>query len=228
MIWRSSPVCAAQAKYGATRHIWWCITGEADAERLFDISATFFSDFLSERSSSQTVSKIDHLHSHNQWHVHEVVMCTLVSCGSQDLRVTRVKFLAWKLRPSRIKVSQALRGDQFALSLTCVHLASRVQPVSGFRAGLELRRFELRLWVLGETFGSQRTCLRRNPAAFALVPDDKARDVRSWMKWVLSPLVLSLTLSPLSLFLLFSQKVIGLQARERPLHRARTWEDTER
>ena len=123
------------------------------------------------------------------------------------------KFLASKLRPSRIKscIETASRILWHAFTV-----ASRAQPVSSFLIRLELWMFELRLWVLRETCWSQRACLRRNPAAFALIPDNEAWEVRSLVKWVLSLLVLSLTLPlppPPFFFLLFSPKVSGLQAR---------------
>ena len=52
--------------------------------------------------------------------------------------------------------------------------------------------FELDSWVLHETCWSQRACFRRKPAAFASIPEDEAWEVRSWVMWVLSLLVLSL------------------------------------
>ena len=89
------------------RHRWGC-------RWEFAMSATVSS--LTTRSEShrlaQTVSKIDHA-SHTHFHVHDVEM-PLVSCG---YGVTDVKFLAWKLRPSWIKLGKRLRRDCQSLLL---------------------------------------------------------------------------------------------------------------
>ena len=115
---------------------------------------------------------------------------------SLSLLLTKVTHAQYRKRfrasYNKEKLGKRLHRDCFAHSMTCVHLASRAQSVSSFLTRLELRMFELRLWVLREAFESQRACLRRKPAALALIPDDEAWEVQSWVKWVLSLLVLSL------------------------------------
>ena len=63
------------------------------------------------------------------YHVHDI-SCALWSAVDLCVHLnnlTRVKFLAWKLRllPNKGR-TKSLRGDQFARSQTWVHLASRV------------------------------------------------------------------------------------------------------
>ena len=187
-------VCAGQVQFSAGRQIWWCVTGEVVAESLFHMSATVSS--LTTCSEGHRLAQLELCRRSTTLHTRISTCMTLrwlsqlwMWCDWCEVRRLKAATLVNK------SAGQRLHEGCFAHSLTCVHLASRTQPVFTFLTRLEVRMFELRLWVLRETFGSQRACLGRKPAAFALIPDDEAWEVRSWVEWVLSLLVLSLTLS---------------------------------
>ena len=112
-----------------------------------------FPRFFSDSSLANCVEVRDRRVLHTLFHLHDIESRPLSAVTACEL-----PHLAWT---SRIKVRRALRSGHFAHSSTCVHLASRAQPVSGFPAELQLWMFELWLGVLRETLGGQCACLRK-------------------------------------------------------------------
>ena len=150
----------------------------------------------------------------------------LVSCGCG---VTDVKFLAWKLRPSWIKVRPALAwrlfrsfSDMRSLgkqSSACVHFSNKTRTANVWASTLSSS------WDLWKS-----TCLSWKEACCVRI-DTRRRGLRSSELGKVSAFsACPLTdFVALTCFLLFSQKVSGLQARASARYTEHVpWQDAKR
>ena len=221
-------VCTGQEQCSADRQIWWCVTGEVVAESLPWVRPFLLWQHVRKATASHKLCRRSTtLHT-------RISTCMTLRCPWSAVDIVWLMWLTWvsRLKAATLvnKVRQALAQRlSVSPSPTCVHLPSRAQSVSSFLTRLELRMFEF--WLLSSSWDLLKsTCLFSKEACCVRV-DTRRRGLRSSELGNVSAFSsCPFTLSLFPVFLLFSQKVSGLPARpsERPLHRARTWQNAKR